>query len=54
MNELNANHQNVIGQKETQIAELKKQIEALQKTETELAKQIDEQKTKNNVSSQII
>lgn len=48
INELNANHQNIISQKETQIADLKKQIDALQKTESDLAKQIDEQKTKNN------
>lgn len=50
INELNANHQKIISQKETQIADMKTQIEALQKTESDLAKQIDEQKTKNNVS----
>lgn len=44
------NHQNIISEKDKQLAEFKKQIESLQKTENELSKLIDEQKAKNNVS----
>jgi phage shock protein A len=50
MNELIANHQNVISQKDKQLAEYQKQVENLQKAENELTKQIEEQKAKNNVS----
>lgn len=51
MNELVANHQNIIGQKDKLLADYQKQVETLQKAETELTKQIDEQKAKNNVRS---
>lgn len=44
------NHQNIISEKDKQLAEFKKQIESLQKTENELSKLIEEQKAKNNVS----
>lgn len=50
LNEMTVNHQNIIGEKDKQLAEYKKQIENLQKTESELSKQIEEQKAKNNVS----
>lgn len=45
-----ANHQNIISEKDKQIVEYQKQVETLQKVESELSKQIDEQKAKNNVS----
>lgn len=45
------NHQNIISEKDKQLVEFKKQIESLQKTESELSKLIEEQKAKNNVSS---
>lgn len=45
-----ANHQNVLSEKDKQLLEYRKQIEALQKTEADLSKQIEEQKVKNNVS----
>jgi hypothetical protein len=45
-----ANHQNVITEKDKQIAQYQKQVDSLQKVETELAKQIEEQRSKNNVS----
>lgn len=51
MNELTASHQNIISQKDKQLADFKKQVDTLQKAETELTKQIEEQKGKNNVSS---
>lgn len=54
MNEMIANHQNVISEKDKQLLEYQKQIEALQKTESELSKQIEEQKVKNNVSENSI
>ena len=44
------NHQNIISEKDKQLAEFKKQIDSLQKTESELSKLIEEQKAKNNVS----
>ena len=44
------NHQNVISQKDKQLAEYQKQVDNLQKAENELTKQIEEQKAKNNVS----
>lgn len=50
MTELNASHQNIIGQKDKQLADFKKQVDTLQKAESELTKQIEEQKGKNNVS----
>lgn len=50
INELVASHQNVIGQKDKQLADYQKQVETLQKAEDELTKLIDEQKAKNNVS----
>lgn len=50
MNELMANHQNVISQKDKQLADYQKQVDTLQKAENELTKQIEEQKAKNNVS----
>lgn len=52
MNELIANHQNILSQKEKQLADYQKQVETLQKAQNDLTKQIDEQKAKNNVSSQ--
>lgn len=54
MNELVANHQNVLGEKDKQLAELQRQIDALQKAETGLTKQIEEQKAKNNVSNSLL
>jgi hypothetical protein len=53
MNEMTMNHQNVISEKDKQLAEYQKQIEGLQKSESELFKQIEEQKVKNNVSEKI-
>lgn len=50
MNEMVVNHQNIISEKDKQLSEYKKQIESLQSTESELSKQIEEQKAKNNVS----
>lgn len=50
MNEMAVNHQNIISEKDKQLAEYLKQIESLQKSENELSKQIEEQKSKNNVS----
>jgi hypothetical protein len=50
MNEMTMNHQNIISEKDKQLAEYQKQIENLQKSESELFKQIEEQKVKNNVS----
>lgn len=50
LNEMVANHQNIISEKDRQLAEYQKQIESLQRAEGELSKQIDEQKAKNNVS----
>lgn len=50
MNEMMANHQSVISQKDKQLADYQKQVETLQKAENDLTKQIDEQKAKNNVS----
>lgn len=50
MNELMANHQHVIGQKDKQLADYQKQVDNLQKAENELTKLIEEQKAKNNVS----
>lgn len=49
MNELVVNHQNVIGQKDKQLAEFQKQVDTLQKAESDLTKLIEEQKAKNNV-----
>jgi hypothetical protein len=53
MNEMVANHQNIVSEKDKQLVEYQKQIEALQKAEQELSKQIEEQKAKNNVRTQI-
>lgn len=50
MNEMTMNHQNLISEKDKQLADYQKQIENLQKSESELFKQIEEQKVKNNVS----
>lgn len=50
LNEMVVNHQNIISEKDKQLSEFKKQIESLQNTESELSKQIEEQKAKNNVS----
>lgn len=50
MNELVTSHQNVIVQKDKQLADFQKQVDVLQKAESELTKQIEEQKTKNNVN----
>lgn len=50
MNELVANHQNIISQKDKQLAEFQKQVDSLHKAESDLTKQIEEQKIKNNVS----
>lgn len=44
------NHQNIIGEKDKQLADYQKQIEGLQKAQSDLSKQIEEQKAKNNVS----
>jgi peptidoglycan hydrolase CwlO-like protein len=49
-----ANHQNIISEKDKQLAEFQKQIENLQRAESELSKQIDEQKAKNNVSKNFV
>lgn len=51
LSELTASHQSVVSQKDKQLSEHQKQIETLQKAESELTKLIDEQKAKNNVSS---
>lgn len=53
MNEMAASHQNIISQKDKQLAEFQKQVDALQKAESDLNKQIEEQKAKNNVSCTI-
>jgi peptidoglycan hydrolase CwlO-like protein len=50
MNELVANHQSVISQKDKQLADYQKQVESLQKAGNELTNLIEEQKAKNNVS----
>jgi seryl-tRNA synthetase len=50
MNEMIANHQHVVIQKDKQLADYQKQVDNLQKAENELTKQIEEQKAKNNVS----
>lgn len=39
-----------MGQKDKQLADFQKQVDTLQKAESELTKLIDEQKAKNNVS----
>lgn len=51
LNEIIANHQSVLGEKDRQIIEYQKQIEKLQKIESDLSTQIEEQKVKNNVSN---
>lgn len=51
LNEMVANHQNIISEKDKQLVEFQRQVEALQKVESELSQQIEEQKVKNNVSS---
>lgn len=51
LSELTASHQSIVSQKDKQLSEHQKQIETLQKAESELTKLIDEQKAKNNVSS---
>ena len=51
LNEIMANHQSVLSEKDRQITEHQKQIEKLQKIETDLSVQIEEQKVKNNVSN---
>ncbi|KAG5681901.1 hypothetical protein PVAND_011306 [Polypedilum vanderplanki] len=51
MNEMIANHQNIVSEKDKQLSEYQKQIEALQKIEHELSRQIEEQKVKNNTST---
>jgi predicted nuclease with TOPRIM domain len=50
LNEIMANHQSVMSEKDRQIIEYQKQIEKLQKIESDLSVQIEEQKVKNNVS----
>lgn len=50
MNEMVASHQNIISQKDKQINDFQKQVDTLHKAESELTKQIEEQKAKNNVS----
>lgn len=50
MNELVASHQNILGQKDQQLADYQKKLESLQTAESELTKLIEEQKAKNNVS----
>lgn len=50
INEMTQTHQSVVSQKDKLLADYQKQVELLQKTETELTKQIEEQKGKNNVS----
>lgn len=50
LNEIMANHQSVMSEKDRQIVEYQKQIEKLQKIESDLSVQIEEQKVKNNVS----
>lgn len=50
---MTASHQNIISQKDKQLAEFQKQVDALQKAESDLNKQIEEQKAKNNVSCTI-
>lgn len=52
MTEMTQSHQNIISQKDKQLADFKKQVDTLQKAESELTKQIEEQKGKNNVSCQ--
>lgn len=52
LNELIANHQNILSQKDKQLTDYQKQVETLQKVENDLTKQINEQKAKNNVSFQ--
>lgn len=54
LNEMMAKHQNVLSEKDKQLLEYQKQIEALQKTSAELTTQIEEQKVKNNVSATIL
>lgn len=48
LNEIMANHQSVMSEKDRQIIEYQKQIEKLQKIESDLSVQIEEQKVKNN------
>lgn len=48
LNEIMANHQSVMSEKDRQIVEYQKQIEKLQKIESDLSVQIEEQKVKNN------
>lgn len=50
MKELVANHENILGQKEKQLANYQTQVESLKKVESELTELIEEQKAKNNVS----
>lgn len=50
LNEIMRNHQSVMSEKDRQIIEYQKQIEKLQKIESDLSVQIEEQKVKNNVS----
>lgn len=50
MSEMVANHKSVISQKDKQLADLQTQVDTLQKAETDLTVQIEEQKAKNNVS----
>jgi seryl-tRNA synthetase len=45
------NHQNIVSEKDKLLVEYQKQIDALQRAEQELSKQIEEQKVKNNVST---
>lgn len=53
INEMVANHQNIISEKDKQLVEYQKQIDVLQKAERELSKQIEEQKVKNNVQPSV-
>lgn len=50
MNELIANHQMSLGEKDKKLVDYQKQVDVLHSAETMLTKQIEEQKAKNNVS----
>lgn len=50
MNELIANHQMSLVEKDKKLVDYQKQVDVLHSAETMLTKQIEEQKAKNNVS----
>ncbi|XP_070509386.1 putative leucine-rich repeat-containing protein DDB_G0290503 isoform X2 [Chironomus tepperi] len=53
LSEIMANHQSVMCEKDRQIIEYQKQIEKLQKIESDLSMQIEEQKVKNNTQQTV-